>query len=237
MMNNPTIDGVLVPRELLSTYIERAKGYDDATLRGELRALLDAQAVERQEPKSSQVPVLRAMAANYRNGHCWDFLDGEAVSKAADEITFLQSTIAQLQARIAELESGRGEPAAWLAQAIGDNGDVYRNVARAASTPLTMRDAKYAWGEGVVSKYEIKIQPLYTAPPAPVSVVADERAEFVNWVRRDWPQAPLSLIRDLLPKDDPHYGEYCDERLQLAWVGWQARARLDATAALNGVKP
>ena len=59
----------------------------------------------------------------------------------------------------------------------------------------------------------------------PVAVV-DERAEFVAWVRREWPKAPLSNVRDLLPKNDPRYGEYCDETLQRAWVGWQARAAL-----------
>ncbi|WP_372438213.1 hypothetical protein ACCM60_14045 [Pseudomonas chlororaphis subsp. aureofaciens] len=74
------------------------------------------------------------------------------------------------------------------------------------------------------------VEPLYRHPaeqPAPVAVV-DERAEFVAWVRQEWPQAPLSYVRDLLPKDDPRYGEYCDETLQRAWVGWQARARLNS---------
>lgn len=68
----------------------------------------------------------------------------------------------------------------------------------------------------------------YTPYPgeAPVAVMLDEREEFVAWVRREWPQAPLSLVRDLLPKDDPRYGEYCDEALQRAWVGWQARGAL-----------
>lgn len=74
---------------------------------------------------------------------------------------------------------------------------------------------------------------LYTSQPAPVSVVLDERAEFVAWVRREWPQAPLSNVRDLLLKDDPRYGEYCDETLQRAWVGWQARACLDKVKELN----
>lgn len=69
--------------------------------------------------------------------------------------------------------------------------------------------------------------------PAPVSVVLDERAEFITWVRREWPQAPLSNVRDLLPRDDPRYGEYCDETLQRAWVGWQARACLDKVKELN----
>jgi seryl-tRNA synthetase len=48
----------------------------------------------------SQQYVLRAMALNYRNGHSWDHLDGEAVTKAADEITRLQAEIAALQQRL-----------------------------------------------------------------------------------------------------------------------------------------
>lgn len=69
---------------------------------------------------------------------------------------------------------------------------------------------------------------LYAEQPAPGAVVLDEKDEFVTWVRREWPQAPLSNVRDLLPKDDPRYGEYCDEALQRAWVGWQARAAVIA---------
>jgi len=68
---------------------------------------------------------------------------------------------------------------------------------------------------------------------APVSVVPDERAEFVAWVRREWPQAPLSYVRDLLPKSDARYGEYCDPALQRAWVGWQALACLDKVKEMN----
>jgi|GEM_PF-3513262 len=55
----------------------------------------------------------------------------------------------------------------------------------------------------------------------------DERAAFERAIVAEWPQAPLSRKRDLLPKDDPCYGDYCDEPLQRAWVGWQARAALE----------
>lgn len=48
------------------------------------------------------------------------------------------------------------------------------------------------------------------------------REEFEAWVRRDWPAAPLHYVRDALPKSDPRYGQYCDDRLQHCWVGWQA---------------
>ncbi|WP_447781698.1 hypothetical protein [Pseudomonas plecoglossicida] len=61
-------------------------------------------------------------------------------------------------------------------------------------------------------------------PTAPVG--HDERAEFEARIRREWPMAPISRKRDLLPKDDPCYGDYCDEPLQRAWLGWQMRAAL-----------
>lgn len=64
------------------------------------------------------------------------------------------------------------------------------------------------------------------APPQGDTQTVGEREEFTNWVRREWPQAPLNYVRDLLPEDDSRYGEYCDERIQRAWVSWQARAAL-----------
>lgn len=115
-----------------------------------------APVVERQGPVTSQVPVLRAMAANYRNGHSWDFLDGEAVNKAADEIT-------RLQAYIAELERGRGVVAAYRIQ----HPDGYW----------------YTWGSGPVSEGDLQdvadgvlsgIEVAYAAPPAPIAVVLPE---------------------------------------------------------------
>jgi hypothetical protein len=41
----------------------------------------------------TQKYTLRAMAQNYQNGHSWDHLDGESVTKAADEIESLQSQL------------------------------------------------------------------------------------------------------------------------------------------------
>ncbi|HDP4773496.1 hypothetical protein [Pseudomonas aeruginosa] len=64
----------------------------------------------------------------------------------------------------------------------------------------------------------------------------DERAAFEAWVRRDWPGAPLRFIRDALPVNDPRYGQYCDDALQRAWVGWQARAAL-AHAPTSSASP
>ena len=81
--------------------------------------------------------------------------------------------------------------------------------------------------------------PLYAAPLSPdhsgggAGMVLQERWEFEKWVRTDWPDAPLRYVRDALPEDDPRFGEYCDEHLQRAWVGWQARAALDKVKELN----
>lgn len=61
---------------------------------------------------------------------------------------------------------------------------------------------------------------------------AGEREAFEAWVRGEWPQAPLRMVRDLLPKTDPRYKHYCDESLQRAWVGWQARAAQPAPAVV-----
>lgn len=69
------------------------------------------------------------------------------------------------------------------------------------------------------------------AKPHPMAEVQGERDRFESWVVREWPNAPIRYVRDALPTDDPRYGEYCDERLQRAWVGWQARAVLSAPPA------
>lgn len=201
MTNNPTIDGVLVPRELVDRILNRTRWHGDP-LKEELRALLDADIpasvappVERQEcitfprdltDEMAEAIALRANCCGGIADDVWEalvqcvekpkFPDIEVCgswpiqSEPRPRLSALQSTIAQLQARIAELESGRGEPVAWLAEAVGPDGTAYRRTS--STTQITMRDAKHAWGDGVVSKYEIKIHPLYTATPAPVAVVA-----------------------------------------------------------------
>jgi len=77
-----------------------------------------------------------------------------AMRELDPEVAALQSTIAQLQARIAELESGRGEPVAWV------------EVKDSQFGPYTF----YGKEPLPVGKHE-----LFTAPPAPVSVVLPER--------------------------------------------------------------
>lgn len=69
-------------------------------------------------------------------------------------------------------------------------------------------------------------QPKVSAAKASTAEGHNERALFEAWVRQEWPGAPLHHVRDALPVNDPRYGEYCNENIQRAWVGWQARAAL-----------
>lgn len=41
----------------------------------------------------SQKYTLRAMARNYSRGHCWDHLDADVVTKAANEINQLEEKL------------------------------------------------------------------------------------------------------------------------------------------------
>lgn len=41
--------------------------------------------------EKSQEFTLRAMAANYSDGHSWDYLDTQVCEKAADEIRYLRA--------------------------------------------------------------------------------------------------------------------------------------------------
>lgn len=233
MTNNPTIDGVsrdtltialrLVTRELETLANGSAIQHHKAALT-EIRALLDAPAVGRQEPlmvkltgpkawldslHPSQVPVLRAMAENYRNGHSWDFLDGEAVSKAADEITALQSTIAQLQARVHELESGR-VGGIWFPRELGDG-----------LAELIAEKARVCGG-GAFDIWEEICERFGNAPPAPVAVLLPERDAFEQFIIKRDGAIWVTVFGKVRSYNEPIERDY---------GVWQAC--LDATAALN----
>lgn len=217
MTNNPTIDGV--SRELLERILAwlHTDEPDDGGWIAELRALIDAPAVERQEHKApfyislddwnllvrGDVEIASVRVSRTRRSKFTEPLFARHADVAALQSTIAQledklnkaidldfkrrETIEQLQARIAELESGRGEVAryerwyqgTWFEVAQGD----------------VERFEKDGW----------KIRKLYTAPPEPVAVVLPDR----------------------MPKYDalehPSYMR-----------GWNAF--LDATAALNEVK-
>lgn len=80
-------------------------------------------------------------------------------------------------------------------------------------------------------------QPKVSAAKASTEVAQVERALFEAWVRREWPAAPLHQVRDALPVNDPRYGDYCNEMIQRAWVGWQACAASAARATLTAPSP
>lgn len=68
------------------------------------------------------------------------------------------------------------------------------------------------------------------AEPKEVSVdkaiTADaERAAFEAFVLSQWAGANFNR-RDALTRHDPRYGQYVDDVIQNAWVGWQGRAKL-----------
>jgi hypothetical protein len=88
--------------------------------------------------------------------------DGDGVLGPIEDFEALASERDLLQARIAELESGRGEADAW---ALLNGGGLIRD--------LTDRwDVAKDW-DGIV-------EPLYFAPPAPVAVVLPERKPDIN---------------------------------------------------------
>ena len=71
----------------------------------------------------------------------------------------------------------QGEPVAWLAQAIGKDGEVYRNTA--SPTEITMRDVGFAWGQGVIDRFAIVIKPLYAEQPAPAALTIPEECPHI----------------------------------------------------------
>lgn len=152
---------------------------------------------------------------------------GEALKNkpaVTPEVSALQSTIARLEARItqlesekkfaaatyqaareriAELESGRGEPVAWMYLERADDGYEYR--------PLLSQAKWSVLPDGFYNE-----TPLFTAPPAPVAVVLPQK----------------SVLQDLAYKRYGYRtNQLCMlNGSELEWV-WQAC--LDATAALN----
>lgn len=263
MTNNPTIDGVsrnAIEQALLAMKRIYQAGYDrileaggqcdtpeymmagDPTAR-ELRALLDAgisASVKRQEPKPSQVPVLRSMAANYRNGHSWDFLDGEAVSKAADEITALQSTIARLEARITQLESEKEFAAATYQAARDRIADLESEEPewsamqqRLGDENAQLRDriAELESGRGEQIGMLLIDEYFDNREIGEVDVQLD--SEACEKLARDFPgrSLPVFVGPTALPERKPVTAGLLSES-NTHNQGWNAC--LDATAALNG---
>lgn len=151
----------------------------------------------------------------------------EKLNKAIDLDFQRRETIAKMEARVQELESGRGDSTIDRVAALVDGKTVSVDVSTGdhdAGNRLfcqiveVMKD-----GDSYVLLAVDPVANFEAAPPAPVAVV-DENAAFENWAA--W-----------------HYGIDESEELNLSnpdvkanKIGWLARACLDATAALNGVK-
>ena len=90
----------------------------------------------------------------------------------------------------APVEQHQGEPVAWLARAVDADGTTYRQCV--STSKLTERDAKFAWGEGVMNRCSVVITPLGPlADPGEVErlregiskhwkVVCDQRAQVAE---------------------------------------------------------
>lgn len=118
----------------------------------------------------------------------------------------LQSTIAQLQARITELESGRGELAGYGTLKSSGFGSWLFPTEQSAKSHL-----KTAMGG---KPLEAEVVPLYTAPPAPAAVMLPTTEQFKDAFRATG------------------YATH-EQAWELAEA---AEACLDATAALSGGK-
>lgn len=160
-MSNQTIDGV--PRELLrwmddfiNDDLELSK--EEASISAQLRTLLDAPAFERKPFGYWRVPKSLPL-----QGAFFPWIEGQSERdvKNALEHEFAVQLLYDTPAA-----QPQDVPVAWLAQAVGKGGEVYRN--KASTNEPTMRDIEIAWGQGVIDRFTIVIKQLYAEQPAPV---------------------------------------------------------------------
>lgn len=172
------------------------------------------------------------------------------ITQLESEAEFAAATYQASRDRIAELESGRGEPVAWMYKREG--GEILGQLVQMESDNLKCirlgkchdDGTRYMWPR----EDYIEWTPLFTAPPAPVAAVPD-----------GWKLVPVEPTAEMLENlaaeiypDDKEAGlrlqrlrgtnvVFPKHEIEMA-VGKYARmldaspACLDATAALNGVK-
>ena len=263
MTNNPTIDGV--SRGLIEMTIDLLQDLRRGTaVERKLRALLDAPAVERQD----EVAFLEMELEGERRAK----LELADVLGVGDEPRWKwmlsaaraqQSTIARLEARIAELESGRGEPVAWMYKREG--GEILGQLVQMESDNLKCirlgkchdDGTRYMWPR----EDYIEWTPLFTAPPAPVATpekyddvllpfLSIMRAELhanahkgdrPGWLQMDRKTAILEVFYHM---GKLHQAVHCNETAaikeyaadvaNMCMMLLDVCACLDATAALNG---
>lgn len=270
-MNNPTIDGV--SRELLERLWRGAvtMGWGSAQ---QLQDLLQAPVVERQHDCCANCMRPRmehcgenCPAPNTSVWHAWDY-DFAPGTEATPEVAALQPTIAQLedklnkaidldfqrretieqlQARVQELESGRGE----VVYQVSDGVSGWHDVERLKFTACQLDPEEY------------ECRMLFTAPPAPVAVAVEKyddvllpflslmRAELhanahkgdrPGWLQMDRKTAVLEVFYHLgklhqaVHRDEKAaIKEYAADVANMCMMLLDVCACLDATAALNTI--
>ena len=194
MTNNPTIDGV--SRELLERLLTDACNENWSDL-NELLHSPNACRCRRfgKDNPHWPCPVHSAQGdptAAMTEAGCQAYMDADGMigimhnssmghayvaMRAIDpEVAALQSTIARLEARVAELESGRGEPVAWY-----DPSDMAR-LESGDLASIMIRHHKHPYFQ----------EPLFTAPPAPVAVVLPSSQELHILISKAARQADLT---------------------------------------------
>lgn len=139
------------------------------------------------------------------------------ITQLESEATFAAATHQAARDRIAELESGRGEPVAWV------SGEQLKLCAASPrevqpNNPMMHNLPRNIAGSALQTEY--CNTPLYTAPPAPVAVVLSDE-QILEAMRPDIVNADGGYVFDTA-KDD------------VVKAGRAILACLDATAALNG---
>lgn len=124
------------------------------------------------------------------------------------ETDHVQCGEASAMARIA-LASLEAEPVAWAHRLINKRNGVVH--------PWVYGSAEACPSEGGI--FNIEVMPLYTVPPAPVSV-PDERAAFETFMEKRFKDC---IDRRLVKNGD---GEYFAWDMQVAWIAWQGHAAM-----------